>query len=132
MQELEWAGLIKPDLGPLQHVGGGDGVSITSNAFPEARLMKTGNALLGYLEGRPGVVKILKVEQWKSEGWKPGGERPAPPPEVLDRVAKVPMVLEADPAEKDGLIRDILEAWAECEDDGAWVECEIDYEEASS
>lgn len=94
--------------------------------------MKSGNSLLGYLEGRPGVTRILKVEQWKPEGWMPPAERPKPSAEVMARVEKLPMVVEADGADRAELLAEVLDAWAECEDDGAWVECEIDYEEASA
>lgn len=102
-------------------------------AYPEGRFLKSGAQLLGYLEGRPGITKITKVEPWKSDGWEPGprGELPA---DVVERVEELPQLQEVEEGspEWESIYDSIEAAYWECEDGGAWVEVEVEYEEASS
>lgn len=88
--------------------------------------------MLGYLEGRPGVQRILKVEPFKlEEGWTPKADRSISRA-TKERVRELPMVQEAKGHERRRLIREIEDAYEEADDGGAWIETEIDYEEAES
>lgn len=103
----------------------------TGNAFPESRWFGSGAELLGYLEGRPGITKVLAVEPWKPEaGWQPRDDREAPP-DVVERIEGLDLVREVDSdEERAALLEAIIEAWQEADDGGAFVEAEVDYEPA--
>lgn len=106
----------------------------TSSAvkFPEQTWFRSGDQFLGYLEGRPGASRLISVEPWHpvSGTERGGGGGKGPSAEVRERVAQLPQVQEAHPSERAPLIEEYLDAWEECEE-GAFVEVEIDYEEAT-
>jgi hypothetical protein len=119
----------RQEFGPLEILSGlGDGdVDLGGLPHPETRHFQHGGALLGYLEGRPGVTALREVEGWKPEGWTPAASPPEPSAEVLDRVMGLPLVRDAgSPEDRAELLEAILAAWAECEDGGAWVTVDVD------
>lgn len=111
--------------GPEVLTAGGE-VDLTNVPHPETRHFTHGGSLLGYLEGRAGVVALREVEGWKPDGWT-GGAPPAPTAAQLDRMAELPIVREAGSAEeREERLAEVLAAWLECEDGGAWVTFDVD------
>lgn len=85
--------------------------------FAEERFYGTGNDFLGYLEGRPGVVGVLKATNFRPVG------------QASNRPKSVPRAVQQRIRAIDIEYQDAADAWAECEDGGAMVECEVSYEE---
>jgi len=126
-----------PKHGPAPHVAAVYiGEASDSQSHTEARYFATGDAFLGYVEGRPGVQGVLAI--YPRTPRDPARERVAPPPAVVERVNALPPVVEARTLEAAGerergfadrLVRDFCDWWDDIGDDGALVEAEVSYGE---
>jgi hypothetical protein len=100
--------------------------------FPEQSWFRSGAQFLGYMEGRPGASRVLSVEGWKVQhdhaSRKDEIKRSPEAASARERISTLPVVQESNPSDRGQLVTDLFDAWAECEDDGAFVEVEIDYE----
>lgn len=87
-----------------------EGLALGAGAFPETRFFNSANALLGYIEGRPGVKNILSV--FPARGGEPRESTWSPErrQEVRDRLE------QSEPAREQRANADSSAAWE------AWME----------
>lgn len=104
-----------------------------SNGFVESRHFNSANALLGYLEGRPGVKGLVTVWQQLSEGGPSSRWSPAHRKEVLERLEATPPALDkkAEGSDEGGPSYDawlerMMEALEWADDGGVLTEVEVE------
>lgn len=93
----------------------------------EPRFFPNGRALLGYLQGRPGIVGVLEYQPGKPPPGAGRVRRPKPGPGVVALVEALPMVQESPPERRQKLNDTLLMLWIEAELWGVTVMFEIDY-----
>lgn len=99
----------------------------SSASWAEVRFFNDGSQLLGYIEGRPDVQTVLKVQ--------PRSSPPEPrevPDEVSKRIRESRMVKHAGEEYRESLIEYLEYLWDVLDYDGGLVEFEIEYESAES
>lgn len=102
--------------------------------FVEERYFSRGNQLLGFMEGRPGVISILDTTTFR--GADTFDVRRVPD-DVKYRISQLEMVRENSPqplvrqtARIASAQHNIEQAWMEAERGGVLLELEVDYEDA--
>jgi hypothetical protein len=109
---------VGPKTGPVAPVEAGH--------YQEGRFFQSGHQLLGYLENRPGIIRVLSAQSWAQPGHV--SQRHAPDAETVSRIRELPFLAELRPnsEEYSEAFDDVVEAWELADDGGAEVETEVD------
>lgn len=102
----------------------GPEVPTPENGFSESRLFRSGASLLGYLEGRPGILKIGSVTPLLPPiGTVPTQHERGRPADVAARIESLDLIISDKGSNHEALIWD---AYWDAEDFGALLEVEVD------
>lgn len=102
----------------------GPEVPMPENGFAESRLFRSGASLLGYLEGRPGILKIQSVTPLLPPiGTTPTQHERGRPADVAARIEALDLLITDRGSNHEALIWD---AYWDAEDFGALLEVEVD------
>lgn len=106
----------------------GPEVPLPARAFPEGRLFRSGASVLGYFEGRPGIMGVRSVAPLHPPLGTPF--EPAERERTPDVEARIDAIVDDIASDNDGdsgnLEEMLWEAYWDAEDFGAMVEADID------